>query len=71
MEEGIYEVQHPYLEKVVQRYDFNQDEAIRRFALLLKRFKVEAELTQAGARYGDTILIGGVPFEFQPDDLSQ
>ena len=71
VEEGIYEVQHPYLEKVVQRYDFNQDEAIRRFALLLKRFKVEAELTQAGARYGDTILIGGVPFEFQPDDLSQ
>jgi GTP-binding protein len=71
VEEGIYEVQHPYLEKVVQRYDFNQDEAIRRFALLLKRFKVEAELTQAGARYGDTILIGGVTFEFQPDDLSQ
>ncbi|MBC7078648.1 MAG: DUF1967 domain-containing protein, partial [Synergistales bacterium] len=32
---------------------------------------VEAELTQAGARYGDTILIGGVTFEFQPDDLSQ
>ncbi|WP_198470990.1 GTPase ObgE [Acetomicrobium sp. S15 = DSM 107314] len=71
VEEGIYEVQHPYLEKVVQRYDFNQDEAIQHFALLLKRFKVEAELAQAGARYGDTILIGGVPFEFQPDGPSQ
>lgn len=68
--EGIYEVKHPYLEKVVQRYDFSQDEAIRRFALLLKGFKIEPELIQSGARYGDTILIGGVSFEFQPDESS-
>lgn len=66
-EENAYRVVHPYLEKVIKRYDFDHEEAILQFARILKKFKVEEKLERAGAKEGDTIYIGDLAFEFQPE----
>ncbi|MCF7934827.1 MAG: GTPase ObgE [Synergistales bacterium] len=62
-----YRVRHHYLERIVQRYDFEQDEAVFRFNKLLKKHKVEEKLRENGAVPGETIMIGDVSFAFQPE----
>ena len=66
-EEKAYKIIHSYLEKAVKRFDFEQDEAILHFARLLKKFRVEEKLEEAGAKEGDTVFIGDFVFEFQPE----
>ncbi|HPI97621.1 MAG TPA: GTPase ObgE [Synergistales bacterium] len=66
-EENAYRVVHPYLEKAIQRFDFDHEDAIVQFARILKKFKVEEKLEKAGAKEGDTIYIGEIAFEFQPE----
>lgn len=62
-----YKIIHPYLEKAIRRYDFEQDEAILHFARLLKKFKVEELLEESGAKAGDNVYIGDMVFEFEPE----
>jgi GTP-binding protein len=64
-----FHVEHANLEKTVGRIDFDQDDALVKFARLLKRLKVEEALEEAGAAEGDKIYIGEVEFEFQPDKI--
>lgn len=64
---GIYRVLHPRIEKAVARYDFNQEEAPVRLQRLLRQFKVEELLEEAGAATGDTINIGEMSFTFEPE----
>ena len=66
-----YKIVHPYLEKVITRYDFDQDEAMFRFARLLKKFKIEELLEQSGAKSGDNVYIGDMVFEFEPDKVME
>jgi GTP-binding protein len=61
------QVLHPHLEKAVARYDFDQDEALHRFHNLLLKYDVEKILLASGARRGDTIVIGSIEFEFEPE----
>lgn len=67
--DGSFLVLQPSLERAVQRYDFDQEDALPRFAKLLKRYKVEELLMEAGAQTGDTILIGALEFDFEPDKV--
>jgi GTP-binding protein len=70
LEEGTpnkIQVLHPHLEKAVARYDFDQDEALHRFHNVLQKYDVEKILLASGARRGDTIIIGAMEFEFEPE----
>jgi GTP-binding protein len=64
-----FRVEHANLEKAVARIDFDQDDALTKFARLLKRLKVEEALERAGAAEGDKVYIGEVEFDFQPDKI--
>jgi len=58
---------HPNLEKTLQRYDFEQDDAILKFARLVKKFRIEELLEEKGAQKGDKVFIGDMEFDFEPD----
>ncbi len=62
-----FRVDHPYLERMSKRYNFEEDESVMRFASLLRKFRVESLLLSAGAEEGDTVYIGDVEFEFEPE----
>ncbi len=64
---GGFRILHPRLEKAVERYDLSQDENVARFAMLMRKYKVEELLEAAGAKEGDEITIGYRDFIFHPD----
>ena len=66
-DEGVFRVVHPRIEKAVERYDFSQEEAPIRLQRLMRQFRVEELLEEAGAVAGDTVYIGGVSFSFEPE----
>jgi GTP-binding protein len=66
---GAFRVQHANLEKTVGRIDFDQDDAMMKFARVLKRLKVEEALENAGALEGDKVYIGEIEFNFLPDKI--
>ncbi|MDR1621087.1 MAG: GTPase ObgE [Synergistaceae bacterium] len=66
---GAFRVEHANLEKTVGRIDFDQDDAMMKFARALKRLKVEEALENAGASEGDKVYIGEVEFDFLPDRI--
>ncbi|MCL2010670.1 MAG: GTPase ObgE [Synergistaceae bacterium] len=65
-----FRVEHANLEKAVGRIDFDHDDALVKFARLLKRLKVEEALEQSGVAEGDKVYIGEVEFDFQPDKIT-
>ncbi|MBQ9566032.1 MAG: GTPase ObgE [Synergistaceae bacterium] len=69
LSDGRFKVEHKNLEKAVGRINFEHEDAMTRFARLLKRLSVEEALSAAGAATGDKILIGEEEFEFQPDKI--
>lgn len=69
LNDGGFRVEHQNLERSVRRIDFDQEDAMVKFARLLKRLKVEEALEEAGAREGDKVMIGEVEFDFQPDKI--
>ena len=69
LHDGGFRVEHENLERSVRRIDFDQEDAMVKFARLLKRLRVEEALEEAGAREGDMVLIGDVEFDFQPDKI--
>lgn len=62
-----FRIVHPYLEKVVLRYDFEQEEALARFARILRKLKIDDLLLAQGATEGDTVCIGDMEFDFEPE----
>lgn len=62
-----FRVVHSGLEEAVLRYNFEQDEAIHRFSILLARYKVEDLLEECGAQEGDLVYVGNVEFTFRPE----
>lgn len=66
-DERVYRVVHARIEKTVSRYDFSQEEAPIRLQRLLRQFRVEELLEEAGAKEGDTVNIGSVSFTFEPE----
>lgn len=67
--EGAFRVEHANLEKTVERIDFDQEDAMMKFARVLKRLKVEEALEKAGASKGDKVYIGEIEFDFLPDTI--
>ena len=71
LDDGSFRVEHENLERSVRRIDFDQEDAMVKFARVLKRLKVEEALEDAGAREGDKVLIGDLDFNFQPDKITE
>ena len=68
--DGSFRVEHANFEKSVARINFEHDDALQKFAGLLKALSVEEALEAAGAREGDKVYIGEVEFDFEPDTVS-
>ncbi len=62
-----FRIVHPYLEKVVLRFDFDQEEALSRFSRILRRLRIDELLLAQGAKEGDTVFIGDMEFDFEPE----
>ncbi|MGI6253665.1 MAG: Obg family GTPase CgtA, partial [Aminivibrio sp.] len=69
--EGEYRVVHDDLERIIKRYDFDQEDTLMRFARLLKRFRVEELLEKNGAQKGDKVYITDLEFDFEPDRVME
>jgi len=63
-------VRHGELQRLVGKFDFEQEEALSRFSAILRFYRVEDLLYESGAREGDTVRIGDVEFEFYPEGFS-
>lgn len=67
-EDDVYIVKNTALERRMQRYDLNNDDSLRSFQRLLKRWKVEEALLEAGVREGDTVRIADFEFVYSTED---
>jgi GTP-binding protein len=65
--DGFFQVFHPEIERLIKRFNFDQDEALGRFMALMQHYRIEDLLIRHGAREGDTIIIGDVEFTFIPE----
>lgn len=63
----VFVVNHPEIERLIKKYNFEQDEALGRFSAMMRHYRVEELLLVKGAREGDTILIGDIEFNFLPE----
>jgi GTP-binding protein len=63
-ENDTFIVESESIEKLVKRTQFSSYEAVMRFANILRRLGVDAELRKRGAKAGSIIRIGEFEFEF-------
>lgn len=64
-QDGVYEVEGEGLYKVFARTDFNNEEAVKRFARQLRSFGVDDALREKGVKQGDEVRVFGYLFEWQ------
>jgi GTP-binding protein len=64
---SIFIVRHHEVERLVRKFNFDQEEALGRFSAILRYYRVEDLLLESGAREGDTVRIGETEFEFYPE----
>jgi len=69
--ERVFILRQPLIERMMHRYNLDQEEALQRFLKLLKHYRVEEMLARKGAREGDTVVIGGREFSYIPEVTSQ
>lgn len=62
-DDGVYEVTGKGLEKIFNRIDFGNSDAVMRFARQLKSYGIDAELRSLGVKKGDEVRIFGYLFE--------
>ena len=65
--DGSFRVLHDRLEKAAERYDMSQSENVARFSSLLRKYRVEALLEEAGAVSGSSVTLGRAECDFYPD----
>lgn len=65
---GVFIVQNEALIRRMARYDLENDDSIRSFQNLLKRWGVERALINAGIKEGDSVRIGEFEFTFLNED---
>jgi len=70
LEGDTFVVRHPEVERLVKKFNFDQDEALGRFSAILRYYRIEDILKEKGAREGDTVKIGDVEFVFYPETAS-
>ncbi len=64
LEEGIYLVEAPWLERIMQTVDFDDTESLQYFQRVLIQTGVIEALREAGCDEGDTVDIYGLEFDF-------
>ncbi|NVY95739.1 GTPase ObgE [Lactobacillus sp. DCY120] len=64
LDENVFEIISPAVLALFQRSNLNYQDGIMRFARKLKGMGVDEALIKAGAKIGDTVLIGDFEFEF-------
>lgn len=62
-DDGVYNVYGPMIERLIEKTDFNNDPAIRRFAKQLRDLGVEQALRDLGVKDGDPVRILDYEFE--------
>lgn len=67
VEEGVYEVQAPQVERHLRRLKGDLMEATSYLQELFKRYGVESALKSKGVRAGDTVRLAGLEFEYIPE----
>lgn len=64
LEEGLWELSGPKIEKLFAMTNTAHDESLQRFARQVRAMGVDQALREAGAKDGDTILLMDFQFEF-------
>ena len=67
VEEGVFEVEAPEIERAVARIKGDLFEAMPYLHEKFKRLGLEEALRRAGVRAGDTVRVAGLEFEYIPD----
>ncbi len=65
-EAGIYRVRGRRIERIANQTNFDNEESAERFQRDLVRLGVDAELRRAGVEAGDTVRIGPLELEWEP-----
>lgn len=63
-DDGIYIVESANIEKFIKRTNLNSYDEVMRFARIMRKMGVDAELRKIGAKDGDLVKIGDYGFEF-------
>jgi GTP-binding protein len=66
-DDGAFRVRGKRIERIAAQTDFEVDESAERFQRDLIRLGIDAELRRRGVRPGDTVRIGAVELEWEPD----
>lgn len=67
-EDEAWRVRSERAERLLERFDINNHEALAFVQEKLIAYGVEAALVKAGARAGDEVRIGSLVFDFEPED---
>ncbi len=66
-EDGGFRVRGRQIERIAAQTNFDNEESAARFQRDLVRLGVDAELRRAGITPGDTVRIGSVELEWEPE----
>ena len=69
-EDGSYRVSGRRIERLAAQTNFENEESAERFQRDLARLGVERELIRAGVTAGDTVRIGSVELEWEPNEAA-
>lgn len=62
--DGVYEVTGKRIEKLVVMTNFDTEEGLRRFQMIIEKMGVEASLREMGIKEGDTVRISDLEFDY-------
>ena len=68
-EDGAYVIRDPALERLAARLNMDTRDAADYFQRRLDRSGITARLENAGAKPGDTVVIGQLEFEWEAEGL--
>jgi GTP-binding protein len=63
-ENDTFVIESPGIEKMVKRINFSTDDAVRRFANMMRKMGIDEALRKKGAKDGHYVRIGDFEFEF-------
>jgi GTP-binding protein len=67
LDDGVYTVKGRRIERIAAQTNFENEESAERFQRDLAQLGVERELLKAGVEPGDTVRIGAVELEWEPE----
>jgi GTP-binding protein len=62
--DGTWEIKGPAIERMLIKTNLDNEDALKRFLLILRKMGVDKSLREKGAKDGDTVRIGKVEFDF-------